>query len=279
VILFVDLHQHPKDPGLEVLRRNEFLRRWPAKCFVYDERDQPFFTLPGLYVGATRRLVSRHPAVSSPYLYVPALADVAPAEPTLLFSFRGARTSPVRDAILGLSADRGRVIDTSGIDFFDRTAEAQQRRVAAAVAYAELIGQSKFVLCPRGNGPSSFRLYETLRAGRVPVIISDEWVEPPGIPWERCAIRVAESEVGGIPDLLASLESRWPAFAAEVVTAHAQRFAPSRLWDYAIDQVEALAGSAEASRKDWRWRLIAQRAANRVTRLNPSVSRRDSTSR
>ena len=30
--------------------------------------------------------------------------------------------------------------------------------------------RSKFFLCPRGTGTSSIRLYETLSAGRVPVI-------------------------------------------------------------------------------------------------------------
>jgi hypothetical protein len=41
------------------------------------------------------------------------------------------------------------------------------------VRYAEFLSKSKFVLCPRGLGPSTWRVFETMRAQRVPV--SDEW--------------------------------------------------------------------------------------------------------
>ena len=46
--------------------------------------------------------------------------------------------------------------------------------------FRSVMGRSRFVLCPRGKGTSSIRLYEALAYGCVPVIISDDWVAPAG---------------------------------------------------------------------------------------------------
>jgi hypothetical protein len=72
--------------------------------------------------------------------------------------------------------------------------------------YAEILQKSKFVLCPRGHGASTWRLFETMRAGRVPVIVSDEWIAPRGLNWDKFSIRVPEREVDRIPAMLEALE-------------------------------------------------------------------------
>jgi hypothetical protein len=41
-----------------------------------------------------------------------------------------------------------------------------------------------------------------MRAGRVPVIISDTWQRPPYVPWEKCSVHVAEKHVKFIPQIL-----------------------------------------------------------------------------
>src|SRR2546430_7005512 len=51
--------------------------------------------------------------------------------------------------------------------------------------------------------------YTTLfRSGRVPVIVSDDWVEPTGPNWDEFTIRVPEGAVADIPRLLESREDR-----------------------------------------------------------------------
>jgi hypothetical protein len=47
-------------------------------------------------------------------------------------------------------------------------------------SFIELAVKSKFCLCPRGYGLNSFRLYEAMQLGCVPVIITDE----PYLPWK-----------------------------------------------------------------------------------------------
>ncbi|MDQ2919268.1 MAG: glycosyltransferase family 47 protein, partial [Verrucomicrobiota bacterium] len=63
-----------------------------------------------------------------------------------------------------------------------------------------------FVLCPRGVGASTIRLFETMRMGRVPVILSDEWVPPVGPLWEKFSVRVAEKDFAQVPRLLEERE-------------------------------------------------------------------------
>jgi hypothetical protein len=46
-----------------------------------------------------------------------------------------------------------------------------------------------------------------MRAGRVPVIVSDDWLPPPLIDWESCSIRVSEADVDRLPAILRERES------------------------------------------------------------------------
>ena len=47
-----------------------------------------------------------------------------------------------------------------------------------------------------------------MKAGRVPVIISDQWVAPKGPVWDSFSLRVRENEVSRIPELLNHYESQ-----------------------------------------------------------------------
>ena len=50
------------------------------------------------------------------------------------------------------------------------------------------------------------RLFETMQAGRAPVILADDWVEPDGPAWERFSVRVREEDYESIPARLEALE-------------------------------------------------------------------------
>lgn len=50
-------------------------------------------------------------------------------------------------------------------------------------SYCYIMSMSKFVLCPRGYGKSSFRIQEALQYGAIPVYISDEYLKLPDM-WE-----------------------------------------------------------------------------------------------
>jgi hypothetical protein len=116
-----------------------------------------------------------------------------------LFSFVGSTAShTVRRGIMELGRPDALLIETQAGpgDPGALTREEYQQR------YADSVKQSAFVLCPRGGGASSFRLFEAMMLGRVPVIIADQWVPPKGPDWESFSVRIKEADVHTIPDLL-----------------------------------------------------------------------------
>ena len=57
-----------------------------------------------------------------------------------------------------------------------------------------MIERSVFSLCPRGSSPSSVRFWESLSAGTIPVLISDEWALPEW-DWDNTIVQIPESEI------------------------------------------------------------------------------------
>ncbi|MGA2470755.1 MAG: exostosin family protein [Solirubrobacteraceae bacterium] len=244
IVLFVDAHQHLTDWRMHALRTHPLVRARPMAAFVYDERDVPRDLLPGVYVSMPRNRfdAERHRAVGYYWLKTDT-TGVRGAVPDLLFSFAGRATGGVRDAVLALRHPRAIVEDTTRYDFFagdrDELAPAQER-------YREVIGRSKFVLCPRGAGSASLRLFEALAAGRVPVILSDAWVEPAGIAWASCALCIPERDVAGVPAQLERAEAQWPAMSAAAAAVYDEWFAPD-VWFHRV--VECCRELGEAGRR------------------------------
>jgi hypothetical protein len=67
--------------------------------------------------------------------------------------------------------------------------------------------RSVFSLCPRGYGKSSYRLYEVMQLGSIPVCIYDqEWFPFSGeLDWDDFCIRVPEDQIPGIDDILTEI--------------------------------------------------------------------------
>src|SRR4051812_22221089 len=91
--------------------------------------------------------------------------------------------------------------------------------------YAKAILDSQFVLCPAGWGPSTYRLFETMEMGRVPVILSDEWVPPPGPLWEQFSVRIPEHLISDLPSILSSFSESHEAMGQQARLAWEQWFA------------------------------------------------------
>jgi Exostosin family len=200
-------------PDHRDVRSHPFLRRYRQKCFLFHSDDHVIPFLPGVYVNITKRWYS-HRTVSGPYLqmidwdfvpFVPSLADCE-----YLFCFVGStRTHAVRQRLMSLKHPRAYLENTS-----EDVAKSEKKKTffmvdyqpQAKTHYGNIIARSKFVLCPRGYACSTWRLFETMKAGRVPVIISDQWVAPEGPAWETFSIRVRQGEISRIPDLLERCE-------------------------------------------------------------------------
>lgn len=111
----------------------------------------------------------------------------------------------VREAIARLSHPRAVIRDT-GDDPANADGGAPEFYERFHRDFAEMMRKSAFTLCPRGAGTSTFRLFETMKAGRVPVILSDAWVPPEGPAWESFSLVVAERDVMRLPQILEARE-------------------------------------------------------------------------
>lgn len=72
--------------------------------------------------------------------------------------------------------------------------------------FKEIMLQSKFAICPRGYGRTSFRMYEALQMGTVPVYISDyHWLPfEKYVDWNRLAICITPDKMCSLPERLRS---------------------------------------------------------------------------
>jgi len=196
----------------ERVRAHPLVRRYREKCFLFCANPFVIPFLPGVYTGVERNWASSR---IRPGFYLgrtqnPFTTYTAPTpDVPYLFSFMGSlRNAPIRGKLATLNHSRSFFQNTTGD--FDRILDRKMNRLERLDydrRYAEVTKASKFVLCPRGLSPSSIRLFETMRMGRVPVILSDAWMPPLGPDWGKFSIRVPERDYQGIPKLLEGRES------------------------------------------------------------------------
>lgn len=220
LILFSQCHM--VDWRLKSIRDHPVTQRYREKVIVYDERDRPWCAIPGVYVSMPAPQFDDRFQRAWGYFRHPEIPRFS-IEPDLLFSFIGSPSASCRKPLFKLNHHDGIVEAVHRFTFYDPASLDYERRLRR---YRELLSRSRFVLCPRGKGTSSFRLYETLAAGRVPVIISDDWLPPRGLDWSRFSIRWPEKRPEGIITMLQERDSDWRAMAAAASDAYREFFAP-----------------------------------------------------
>lgn len=190
--------------------------RYPENTFAWDQGDQPTGRLPGLFCSLSRRLAdpTRHRGFCYPLRMNRLVRECAPEEAKYLFGFSGNVTAPLRARLFSTLAPEGKsgralLRQTESIFMRIYSPETDTERAR----FVDDLRQCRFILCPRGNGLSSIRLFEALEAGRVPVIISDALLLPACVDWSACAVVVPENSIDQIPALLAAREADWPRLA------------------------------------------------------------------
>ena len=134
------------------------------------------------------------------YIPIPLLSDPHPGSPKEVrmnkVGFAGRNdTHPMRkvmcDKLEGLE----------GYKFFvNQTATLSE-------IFCDIIYDSVFGLAPRGYGPTSFRLYETMQMDAVPIYVSDVFWLPfeDVIDWNKAAILITPDRIDEIPGIVDNL--------------------------------------------------------------------------
>jgi hypothetical protein len=199
---------------LQILN-HEIYRMYPDRCVIYTEEDHYLPLLPTVHTNARRGLHTRIGRVYN-YAHISRngrhrnlfVGETTSAEPIgmtaqkrYLFSFLGGSTSILRKRLFNLKFNRSDVSieNTSAYWHWDNS---QPGREARQRHYAETLAASHFVLCPRGAGAGSSRLFEVMAAGVAPVLLSDEYELTPGPAWDQFLIHVRESDIARLPEIL-----------------------------------------------------------------------------
>ena len=250
-ILFVENAQF-YDYSFRTVKRHPLVKRFPGKVYIYNEVDKPFAGLPGLYCSMPSNKFNANRQVAFPYLALPnpfvQYIDNWQVKQDLPFSFVGSVSHKIRKKVLELEPYSEGILDTSEYNVWNATPEETKKQ---GFRFADAMVRSRFILCPRGIGTSSFRPFEAMQAGRAPVIISDKWVAPPQVDWSF-AIKVAEKDIADIPDILETYDSEASDRGHAARKAWEEVYAPDVLFDTAVDAIEGLAlksRTARANRK------------------------------
>lgn len=206
-----------------------------VRQLVWDWSDKPTGRHSGFYASLDRGYYDprRHRTMCYPIVFNEMVTSFPQSDATFRYGFMGGFTHRVRRNLFAALSPRNEqdhsLLICQGNDWgalHDRSGLSHKR------AYVDFLRQTKFILCPRGIGVGTARFYETLKAGRVPVLISDRFVLPARIDWSSCLVVVGEGELDRIPEAIAEAEPRWPQMAANARRIWEENFSLEKTLDY-----------------------------------------------
>lgn len=250
IILFAE-HHPGNDPLFLKVLSHPLYKKYKEKCYLYHDADVNITFLPTISPSVT---VNNNPKYNFPIHYLEQISKnpyvsegVGLSVPKkYLFSFIGtSRTHAVRREMIKFLKDntRGYLEDTFEKNSWELNEEEKD---SYFFRYVDISKKSKFILCPRGIGPSSYRLYESLKMGLVPVIISDEWREPTGINWSNFSIRIKEAEVSNLSNILTEREKDYEELSQRAFEAYNRYFHEKQQ----ISEIERIIGKNKLSKWD-----------------------------
>lgn len=216
----------------------DFGYRGGRKLFVINYEDVPPGVFPGLYSSLESSNYDGSLHLSWPHLRLPnELVEMhenqQEVENTYLFSFSGSCSHSIRKKLFSMySGSNGRYMVREITRWYNHEPDEK-------ASYVDEISRSMFVLCPRGIASYSHRIVETMALGRVPVIIADNWV-PFSIDHDNYYVRIKESDVGRIDEILQSHLSSYKPIRESVRFVYNSYFAPGTRYTVALNQLVEL---------------------------------------
>jgi hypothetical protein len=247
IIVFWEPHQRSQVIRVPKLRAHPLVHQFPNRVFVVSVEDAPLGFLSGLYTSLPRW--RHHPhrhrttlyyRTQNPYLRsIRASREVS--SPPYLASFRGAESHDLRRRLFRMTdslAEHDIMLTLTPYNHFLIKQDVGLKPFH--LAFIDTILDAKFSLCPRGHGPASYRVQESMALGRAPVIISDEWLPVADLDWERFAIFVAEDSLSDLPAILRAYEPRWKEMGDIARQIYESHFSPEVFALRAVEQIAAI---------------------------------------
>ena len=222
---------------------NRLIDKYPDNSFTVSYRDDPVILNRGVYESPVKSTWNFGRCLAGSYglsgTFNTKVVASADHDKDLLFSFVGRASHECRRRLLKQSFHRKDVLmeDSSTFNYWNCTPELRKTREQY---YASTLARSKFSICPRGAGTGSIRLFEALRAGVAPVIISDDWIFPPQIPWESFSVILKESEMAHLESVLEKNEIQSHVMGARARSCWENYFSDGSYFTYLVNGCVAM---------------------------------------
>jgi Exostosin family len=217
---------------------------YPERCYTYNGIDRTHAILPGLYVSLAKELADPWFHSGAPHCAFPndhVNRFEPPEKDTLLDKsrlacFRGSETCPLRRELFDAAKNRY----SSAITIRERYGAFFANGEEGQRIYCEEIRDHAFSLAPAGYGPSSFRIYESMALGRVPVVIADSWMPPAHVAWHECCLIIPEKDLWNLENILADDFHRASELGANARMTYQKYFAPTTMMSYLVESLERI---------------------------------------
>jgi hypothetical protein len=259
----------PKDPTnasliifgsdeIEYIEKNDLYHTYKAKSVCITESDIPTFRLPGLYAANAASLLTSGRTRTINYFLSeqdrgnPEVRKLAgrEVEKKYLYSFMGGSNSWARKRLFRAlrSLDDTHIEPTDSYNHWSLASDDLQAKTLRMQTYAMVMAASKFSLCPRGCGLSSYRLFESMLLGVAPVIISDKWRPIEGIDWSF-ALFIPERHIPEIDRIVRQHAHEWEERGLAGQSVYYKLLAPDVVSSLLYEQLSHLAESYNPKRE------------------------------
>jgi hypothetical protein len=241
---------------LDYLKASTLFQQYRRKCICVSDADLPTYRLPGLYASNARSIRTSRRALTTSYFLAeanrPNLEIAQAASRTwpkqYLYSFLGGSTSWTRKMLFRMAPSRNDVIIEATDQYRHWEDGSFEQQKSFRERYARIMASSKFALCPRGAGTSSFRLFEAMSLGVAPVIISDRWVPIGGIDWSF-ALFVPERRLRHLDRIVRNYEGEFEARGIEARRIYQDRLAKTNVHAWTHSQIVDLIAAYDPRRE------------------------------
>lgn len=228
------------------LRNNKIVNRYPSKSFAISDSDFPMPLLHGIYTSGSQRFLHKQRFRTAAYnlypeeflnSYIQIHSGNAYDKPKkYLGSFMGRDSAPVRKQIFHIKHENDLYLYNTTHQFA-AFGESPQDKNTWRRRYVDILESSKYSICPRGVGPASMRLFESMRIGVAPVILADNWIFPQGPDWNSFALIIKEKDAPRLHQILKSHASEYEERGRLSRDAFKAYFSEENYFNYLIDQI------------------------------------------
>ena len=120
--------------------------------------------------------------------------------------FCGAITHPIRNYTISIINQQLKSLTTNFIVRNSFWATNEMSKDEARIGYFQNMVQNTFTLCMRGAGNFSYRLYETMMMGRIPVIIDTNQIFPfeSTLDYNEFSIKIDYTQINNIESIISN---------------------------------------------------------------------------